>query len=619
MTIKDLSKSEKMLYKKAEGQYKAGNAKFTKKDFAGAIEEYSSAIKEWCLYSEAYYMRGYAKDSLGKYDEAIDDYTKAIIYKRDYSDAYYMRANAKYSLGQYKAAVADYDEAIKMHHKAHGSITLAAKYNNRGNAKCNLCEKDDALEDYNEAIRLDSGYIWAYFNRGALYFESEEWDKAITDFSAVLDKKSSSEKCEESLLAHLYRGIAYLKSSNYQNAINDFTSVINCKTFNFNKSKIEIACEETKLAHLHRGIANYKSKKDEEADEDFCKAKASIYDVLDWINKENEPWIKRYVIEYDEFFNSLKDDCKDCKEKYKELYYKSFEIASLLRIKDNKIRVAHYTTKDASVKLLVEQSPIRLVSINTSNDKEEGKTLTRYLFDAPIQHYAEEYGAFAICFMYNNDNLNQFRLYGKENDKEGTGVSITVNDRFFGKDFTPIVLRTQDSTANKTKIEPLPLFRCVYIDPETNHIESISHIEEYDFIRNGGTPGDYNTYINEVNESLIIIRDELGRLREIVSDLNPEVVAKMLLNLRYLVKNVAFMEEQECRVVQVKKISKSDESIKLFDTTDRLYVDYLKLNNENVEIICFGPKMDKEEIFQQLLVYHGYDAEKLKKSTAPLA
>jgi hypothetical protein len=35
--------------------------------------------------------------------------------------------------------------------------------------------------------------------------------------------------------------------------------------------------------------------------------------------------------------------------------------------------------------------------------------------------------------MFNHENLNQFRLYGKENQEEGTGISIVTKGNFANK------------------------------------------------------------------------------------------------------------------------------------------------------------------------------------------
>lgn len=64
-----------------------------------------------------------------------------------------------------------------------------------------------------------------------------------------------------------------------------------------------------------------------------------------------------------------------------------------------------------------------------ANDPKEGKTLLEYLdIHEPDK---KQYGAFIGCFSFNVNNLNQFRLYGKDENKEGIGVSIILPVGFF--------------------------------------------------------------------------------------------------------------------------------------------------------------------------------------------
>ena len=86
--------------------------------------------------------------------------------------------------------------------------------------------------------------------------------------------------------------------------------------------------------------------------------------------------------------------------------------------------------------------------------------------------------------------------------------------------------------------------------------------------------------------------------------------------MRYLVKHVAFKEEQECRIIQIKKLEKDD---KITEENNRLYIKYCTLNKNNVERICLGPKVEDIDKFKQRLAYSGFSGIECYKSTAPLA
>ena len=98
--------------------------------------------------------------------------------------------------------------------------------------------------------------------------------------------------------------------------------------------------------------------------------------------------------------------------------------------------------------------------------------------------------------------------------------------------------------------------------------------------------------------------------------LDPDIVYKLLLNLRYLVKHAAFKEEQECRIIQIKKLNDKDK-VKS-DENNRLYVEYEKMKETNVAEICFAPKAKDIDKFKQHLARNNYNV-KCYKSNAPLA
>jgi hypothetical protein len=309
--------------------------------------------------------------------------------------------------------------------------------------------------------------------------------------------------------------------------------------------------------------------------------------------------------------------------------------------------VAHYTKKEISKKLFfdkitdektnIEKSVnFRLSTITTSNDTQEGKTLFSYLFDnQKIRPQSEQYVAFVGCFTFNHDNLNQFRLYGKNNAKEeGTGISIVMKPDFFSQeDKSPLMQAGIGASQDNNKA---PLFRCIYIDPETNQIVSIGHRDYHTFYNESANiftsheqsidfiEGNIIEYQKEIDDKLEEVKRYLTELKEIIAKvplLNYGVVCNILLNLRYLVKHVAFKEEQECRIVELKRYFESDKNkpIDEDDKHERFYLDYLPLAGY-VNKIYFGPKATGMELFQSLLTFQkGFEKVICYRSTSPLA
>ena len=193
---------------------------------------------------------------------------------------------------------------------------------------------------------------------------------------------------------------------------------------------------------------------------------------------------------------------------------------------ENKIperKLAHYTSTDTANKLLNSEdanklSSLRLNTINNVNDPSEGKLLLSCLrgkknlsFHKP--DFDEKLHAFISCFTFNHDSLNQFRLYGKKENKEASGVSLVFKKYFFQSnsssitlpfplfessikssdesnerkiqvrnmkklsiitsegDFEPSsVFNIKERIRDYSKVKEQPVMRCVYIDPSSGYI-----------------------------------------------------------------------------------------------------------------------------------------------------
>ncbi len=127
-----------------------GNDKVAGKDFRGAIEDYSRAIKLDSGFKQAYENRGVAKFRLGDNKGAIEDYTSAL-----------------------KIDPADYN-------------TLAR----RGVSEFDIKDYTRTIEDITKAIDGPKKNIWYYNIRGRARYELREYDEAIADFNKVIDSWS---------------------------------------------------------------------------------------------------------------------------------------------------------------------------------------------------------------------------------------------------------------------------------------------------------------------------------------------------------------------------------------------------------------------------------------------
>lgn len=107
-------------------------------------------------------------------------------------------------------------------------------------------------------------------------------------------------------------------------------------------------------------------------------------------------------------------------------------ILSLLQVNfnDNERKVAHYTSLFGFQKIICENSDLRLSSGDLMNDPSEGKLLFEFL---DIEGEIVD-DTFLTSFTFNHNSLNQFRLYGCTDNKEGTGISLVVGSSFFSSD-----------------------------------------------------------------------------------------------------------------------------------------------------------------------------------------
>jgi tetratricopeptide (TPR) repeat protein len=129
--------------------YNRGIAKYSLKDYAGAIKDYDKSIELNPKDVSVYKARGLAKYEFNDYAGAIKDYDKALELNPKDMYIYGARGAAKYELKDYAGAIADYDKMLELDPKE------AALYYNRGNAKYNLKDYAGAVEDYDKAVELD--------------------------------------------------------------------------------------------------------------------------------------------------------------------------------------------------------------------------------------------------------------------------------------------------------------------------------------------------------------------------------------------------------------------------------------------------------------------------------
>ncbi len=201
----------------AETHLLRGNAKFNLNDYAGAIKDYTAAIRLKSDYADAYNNRGNARYQLEQYFVAIADYDIVIRLEPDAAYAYYNRGIAKGSLGQYFDEIADYDIAIRLNPDDADAYLL------RGNTKAVLEQYFAAISDYDTAIRLEPDDAEAYLWRGNVKDSLGQYFAAISDYDTAIRLEPDYAE------AHLWRGIVKSRLKQHAEAIADYDIAIRLK------------------------------------------------------------------------------------------------------------------------------------------------------------------------------------------------------------------------------------------------------------------------------------------------------------------------------------------------------------------------------------------------------
>lgn len=396
-----------------------------KKDFDNSLSCFSLALKldstqslVWnCLGNHSFYQN--------KIDDAFKFYNKALELEENtlsYSNLAYLH----YYLGQYKIAISYTEKALKidskfvecwniqgliftqleLYDKAIGCFKEIVSnlnkdfhpaWNNLGHVYTIVNEIKQAKECLEKANLINESYAPTWNNLGVLYVKKGNWIKAWEFFDKASKLDSNFKKCWENKASCLFELLAKYNNSDFGN---------------YKDVGILFSKSERSVVDVIIALDEYESPIKEEEKEDILSA----------------------MIFEDNFFNQTIERSIINKGIYKQIYLYSLKVIALLNVNQpEEFRVAHYTRKDVINSLVFEESPFRLNTITTANDPKEGLPLLTYLgfqgdFTTP------KYQAFIGSFIFNPDSLNQFRLYGKEDNIEGTGLSISVSYEYFSDD-----------------------------------------------------------------------------------------------------------------------------------------------------------------------------------------
>ncbi|MGC2234529.1 MAG: tetratricopeptide repeat protein [Pyrinomonadaceae bacterium] len=225
-----------------------------------------------------YYNLGLSLYDKGDLAGAIANYTQAIKLNPRSADAFYNRALAYYDDENYSNAVSDYTKSIQINPQADA-------YNNRGLAYEKYGNRTAAATDYRTALRLNPGYELAQDNLDRIEGNDNESSAGGGGGgeSSAGSKNTSKTNNNSSNNAEYYAELAddYWDKMDYDNALINYTKVINLDP---NEAR----------AYMRRGFIYHYTGRVTEAYDDYNRA-VKLDSSL-----KNEAYIKCMLYSVDE-------------------------------------------------------------------------------------------------------------------------------------------------------------------------------------------------------------------------------------------------------------------------------------------------------------------------------
>ena len=287
-------------------------------------------------------------------------------------------------------------------------------------------------------------------------------------------------------------------------------------------------------------------------------------------------------------------------------------------------------------------SPMRLGSSTYMNDPSEGKALLDLLNqqDLELENKADgaSHNAFFTCFSSRVNDLNQFRLYGKEGGVEASGCCLVFNKNgdWLREADVSVPFRSLSQKSGQYSdglleagfsddaYEKLPLYQVAYIAYKDEYIADkkcgiwLLLQEKLKFgirLKPVGNEEWHQFRLEKLKEAL---EELIGFFKDnsAVSDDDKEALEY----IRYLFKDFAFRDEEEFRLLVIKPID--SEEIEYCDKTQSVYIPYADIWNLADEVIL-GTNYEKTsnqrkaEVFRYQMKQKCPDV-KVSRSTLPI-
>lgn len=345
--------------------------------------------------------------------------------------------------------------------------------------------------------------------------------------------------------------------------------------------------------------------------------------------------------------NSLFD--KKNNNKLEDITSRILTILNIPPIEIAGIPLSHYTSSTVCNKLFgvlgeQEVSPMRIGSSTYMNDPSEGQGILELLNQPELElenkNDCMSYNAFFSCFSRRVNDLNQFRLYGKEDGVEASGCCLVFNKSVDWLQEADISLSfTGINSINSNKFQErisfdanihvdnqaLPLYQVAYIAYKDEYITDekcniwLSDEDECTEVTKSTTSlsskehSKFGILLEQVGSNEDWQNFRIKELKNALLDLISFFKSKKIINneekialeyIRYLFKDFAFRDEEEFRLLKIVKMD--SEEIEYCETTNSIYLPYADIRNMVDEVIL-GTNYEKTnrkrkiEVFQHLM------------------
>lgn len=469
----------------------------------------------------------------------------------------------------------------------------------------------------------------------------------------------------EQAKAHSWIGGAYLEWALHAKNVESAEGLLS-KAIEHHKQELQLLDRQNVIigqiyAQYHIGCCYFeqarRAKDNTQADDLFQESAKSFENVHNQItvlrNWPKKGLLERSLKHYLKYF-AYRDQkwvkyFKDKKEEIQELLFipkanesrLSNAISTILAVLNippielGSIPLAHYTSPIVCHKLFgigEEINPLRIGSSTYMNDPSEGKTLLEFLDvqDLELENKVDypTYNAFFTCFSSRVNDLNQFRLYGKEDGIEASGCCLVVNKN--GDWLKEVDLSSpfrslasirkgyaenglQDKNSHKLpeielsifQFEKLPLYQIAYIAYEDEYISREKCGRWFEMPH-----GKFGIRLKPIGDNKKWHEFRLTKLEEALQELMnflhnknsfEEEDKQILEYIRYLFKDFAFRDEEEFRLMKIAKIDA--EEVKYCDVSQSVFIPYSDIR-DIVDEVILGTNYEKTsrgrkaEVFQ---------------------